>query len=174
MLNQKLIDMIYEIEHKRRNNRIDLILNSDNEFQLPSGTTVLPTKQFGLYWFETDAESQVFQTVTLPTPLSKGLIPIRERAKRKIIYPVIASTKSTEKKVVYNGKNQNIRERVQQHIRKTGEGTGRIGINAYPELKKFNWSVYFYILEKYDYYIHGQLFESGWRGHYGLPILCEK
>lgn len=130
----------------------------------------LATKQRGLYWFETNASNIDLQNISFTNKHTLGLVPIQTLAARRLSYPT--GTNPDGMRVVYNGIERDIRSRIKTHIRNTGNGTGRLGINAYPELMRFKWSVSYYILDPQDYELHSGLFEKGWRGHYGFPILC--
>ena len=123
-----------------------------------------------MYWIETTLTNEELANITPPSEYTKGLIPIKELVNRNFEYQPLIDSEGW--RVVYNGIRTDIRNRIQQHLRSKGNGTGRLGLNAYPELRTKNWRVSYYFLTPEEYKIYSILFEKGWRGFYGCPILC--
>ncbi|MDG5789909.1 hypothetical protein QA612_20850 [Evansella sp. AB-P1] len=168
MKTNEIIEKINKVENKRLEN-VHMLTKENSELKLH--VPELPTKCPGLYWLETNTPNHVFENLEFPLEYQKGLVPISRIITSRTKYlPKI----NDGWHVVYNGMRKDVRSRIQSHLRKTGEGTGRLGLNAYPVLSKYDWRISFYLMDLEEYNLFSRIYENGWRTMYGWPALCRE
>ncbi|CAM1340141.1 hypothetical protein [Tenacibaculum aestuarii] len=140
----------------------------------------------GWYWIKTDLDFEY---------LSK-LHPENQRKKGSLFYKTAGNNKKIfheeliNKTYFYNGHAKKIVSRLRNHFYLQNDGTGALGINAYPILQNHTITVRYFTTEMIDNLkipeidksvirnlilknIGRTAIENAWRAENGFPILCK-
>lgn len=142
----------------------------------------------GLYWFLTDAN---IINIERPESLPRNGCDFGLTARNNLqtfTPSLLAVTNSSELTVVYNGHENNVRNRVRQHFNLTNHDTGALGIRHYSHSHKVWILRYFTTLDIPNLNVDNRevisnllnsktgrtAIENAWRIKNGWPILCKE
>lgn len=170
-----------------------IVINDDNKFEIPN-IKILKDKKAGLYFIKTNIDKNTFSL--LPNERSdKSHYNLKERFEQNIYNEINYNYNIYNDKyyIVYNGENNNVRNRIQAHI-KGYKNNGCLAIEKYKDLIKPNaWKIsWIYIDDIIDKFKEEYpdiedirkstkknksfriLLENGWRYRNIWPIFCEE
>ncbi|PJX22780.1 hypothetical protein CAP47_07070 [Psychroflexus sp. S27] len=145
----------------------------------------------GLYWFLTDSN---ITKIERPTSLPNKGCDFEITTKNNLqIFPnyLLSELNVNGLKVVYNGHENNVMNRVRQHFNLSNNNTGALGIKHYKLLSNKNWVLKYFttkdigalgldnsaqdvILNLLNSKTGRSALENAWRIKNGWPILCKK
>lgn len=168
-------------------------INSDNEFEIPN-EKILESNKDGIYFIKTNIDKNKFSLLP-DKPFDKKHYNLKERFEQNIYSKINYNYNkdNDEYYVVYNGENNDIRNRIQAHM-KGYKNNGCLAIGKYKDLIqqdswKISWIYIDDIINKFkeDYpeikdirkstkrsKSFRILLENGWRYRNIWPIFCEK
>lgn len=146
----------------------------NNNLELSTDLSELPTNAYGFYWIYT---SYTLQKMINCTPDQKAAsVKINERAKLHGGLSHICSIQEPigESKfwLVYNGIGSPLRARILVEFGNGSKKTGSLAIRS-TSINYFDkWCYSYLIIDKAIYNKYGNDFERLWRLEYGWPLLC--